>query len=86
MVSYLQPIMKLLCPVLSLPFPSKVANPSGEEVNNLFSRAVPDCFDTKALQKLLLVGHHESGTSTIFKQVLGTNALQSRKRIAYLSQ
>ncbi|THU74968.1 hypothetical protein C4D60_Mb04t38980 [Musa balbisiana] len=63
-----KPIMKLLCPVLSLPFPSKVANPSGEEVNNLFSRAVPDCFDTKALQKLLLVGHHESGTSTIFKQ------------------
>ncbi|RZR96027.1 hypothetical protein BHM03_00024953, partial [Ensete ventricosum] len=74
MVSCLQPIMKLLCPVLSLPFPSKVANSSEEEVNNLFNRAVSECFDIKALQKLLLVGHHGSGTSTIFKQVLLVNA------------
>ncbi|XP_009399100.2 extra-large guanine nucleotide-binding protein 1 isoform X2 [Musa acuminata AAA Group] len=63
-----KPIMKLLCPVLALPFPSKVANPSGEEVNKLFNRAVSECFDVKALQKILLVGHHGSGTGTIFKQ------------------
>ncbi|WOK99612.1 hypothetical protein Cni_G08324 [Canna indica] len=60
--------MKLLCPVLSLPFPSKVGNASSEEVNNLSNRVVPDHFDVKVLQKFLLVGHHGSGTSTIFKQ------------------
>ncbi|KAG6502735.1 hypothetical protein ZIOFF_035022 [Zingiber officinale] len=60
--------MKLLCPVLSLPFPSKVANGSGEETNNLLNQSIPDHFDTRALQKFLLVGHHGSGSSTIFKQ------------------
>ena len=88
MVSCLQPIMKLLCPVLALPFPSKVANPSGEEVNKLFNRAVSECFDVKALQKILLVGHHGSGTGTIFKQVLLMNATQIAitESITYLGQ
>ncbi|WOL19566.1 hypothetical protein Cni_G28368 [Canna indica] len=60
--------IKLICPVLSLPFPSKDANRSGEEVNNLVKRAVSDYLDKKALHKLLLIGNHGSGTSTIFKQ------------------
>ncbi|URD88405.1 hypothetical protein MUK42_27904 [Musa troglodytarum] len=63
-----KPITKLLCPVLSLPFPVKVANTSGGEVNDLVRRAVSEYLDKKTLQKLLLVGNHGSGTSAIFKQ------------------
>nr|XP_010941889.1 extra-large guanine nucleotide-binding protein 1 isoform X2 [Elaeis guineensis] len=63
-----KPTMKLLCPVLSLPIPSKPANPSGEELDNMVNRVVPDYLEQKTLQRLLLVGYHGSGTSTIFKQ------------------
>ncbi|XP_028055646.1 extra-large guanine nucleotide-binding protein 1-like [Camellia sinensis] len=59
---------KLVCAVLSLPVPSKSANPCGEQVNNLVSRAVPDYTEQRTLQKLLLIGYSGSGTSTIFKQ------------------
>lgn len=59
---------KLLCSFLSLPVPSKDANPSGEEVNNMLNRHMPDYLEQRTLQKLLLTGFHGSGTSTIFKQ------------------
>ncbi|CAL5347780.1 unnamed protein product [Camellia sinensis] len=60
---------KLVCAVLSLPVPSKSANPCGEQVNNLVSRAMPDYTEQRTLQKLLLIGYSRFGTSTIFKQV-----------------
>nr|XP_010908029.1 extra-large guanine nucleotide-binding protein 1 isoform X2 [Elaeis guineensis] len=61
-------IPKRLWHVLSLPIPSNPANLSGEEVNNMVNRAVPDYLEQKTLQRLLLVGNQGSGTSTIFKQ------------------
>ncbi|CAL5325465.1 unnamed protein product [Camellia sinensis] len=61
---------KLVCAVLSFHVPSKSANPCGEQVNNLVSRAVPDYTEQRTLQKPLLIGYSGSGTSTIFKQVL----------------
>ncbi|XP_008792615.2 extra-large guanine nucleotide-binding protein 1-like [Phoenix dactylifera] len=63
-----KPILKLLGPVLSLPIPSNPSNLSGEEVNNMVNRAVPDYLEQKTLRRLLLVGDQGSGTSTIFKQ------------------
>ncbi|KAI7998956.1 Extra-large guanine nucleotide-binding protein 1 [Camellia lanceoleosa] len=61
---------KLVCAVLSLHVPSKSANPCGEQVNNLASRAVPDYTEQRTLQKLLLIGYSGSGTSAIFKQLV----------------
>ncbi|XP_073005137.1 extra-large guanine nucleotide-binding protein 1 [Typha latifolia] len=61
-----KPIMKLLCPVLSLPSPTKARNSSGDDV--IDNRVVPDYLERKTIQKLLLVGDVGSGTSTIFKQ------------------
>lgn len=58
---------KLFCSFLSLPFPKPQIS-SGEEVNNLVNRNVPDYLEQRTLQKLLLVGCDGSGTSTIFKQ------------------
>ncbi|KAJ4845104.1 hypothetical protein Tsubulata_030333 [Turnera subulata] len=52
---------RLVCPILSLPTPPHSANPSVKEENG------PN-FEVKTFQKLLLVGHEKSGTSTIFKQ------------------
>ncbi|KAJ0961059.1 hypothetical protein J5N97_000960 [Dioscorea zingiberensis] len=63
-----KPGMKLICSFLSLPIPSKAINSSGKEAIKMLDRAVPDYFEQRALQKLLLVGYHGSGTSTIFKQ------------------
>ncbi|KAI8020252.1 Extra-large guanine nucleotide-binding protein 1 [Camellia lanceoleosa] len=62
---------KLVCAVISLPVPSKSANPCGEQVNNLVSRAVPNYTEQRTLQKLLSIGYSEFGTSTIFKQGIG---------------
>ncbi|XP_052205189.1 extra-large guanine nucleotide-binding protein 1 [Diospyros lotus] len=59
---------KLVCAVLSLPVPSKSANPCGEQVSNVVSRSLPDYLEQRSLQKLLLIGYNGSGTSTIFKQ------------------
>lgn len=61
---------KLVCAVLSLPLPSKCANPCGEQVNSLVCRTVPEYLEQRTLQKLLLIGYSGSGTSTIFKQVI----------------
>ncbi|OAY78841.1 Extra-large guanine nucleotide-binding protein 1 [Ananas comosus] len=62
-----KPIMKLLCPVLSLPTPTKAANSNGDEVIDMV-RAIPDYLEQRTVQKMLLVGLHGSGTSTIIKQ------------------
>ena len=61
--------MKLLCAVLSLPTPCKEMAIPGEEVDHVSSRPLPDYYEQRTLQKLLLIGYHSSGTSTIFKQV-----------------
>ncbi|MQL75027.1 hypothetical protein Taro_007403 [Colocasia esculenta] len=60
--------IKLICSILSLPLPCKENMISGEEVNYLNNRAVPEYYEKRTLQKLLLIGHQGSGTSTIFKQ------------------
>lgn len=54
--------IKLVCNVLSLPIPSDCANVSADEVNTQNS------VEEKMPSKLVLVGYHKSGTSTIFKQ------------------
>ncbi|GAB4847043.1 hypothetical protein Ancab_026055 [Ancistrocladus abbreviatus] len=59
---------KLLCALLSLPVPSKAKQPYGKQVNHVLSRSVHDYLGERMLEKLLLVGHNGSGTSTIFKQ------------------
>lgn len=64
-----QAATKLLYAFLSLPVPSKSSNSCGEQASNLVSRTVPDYIGQGILQKILLVGHNGSGTSTLFKQV-----------------
>ncbi|KAG0478889.1 hypothetical protein HPP92_013608 [Vanilla planifolia] len=59
---------KLLCSFLSLPVPSKATNTSGEEVNIMLNRPVPDYIEQRRAQKILLLGYFGSGTSTLFKQ------------------
>ncbi|XP_074580797.1 extra-large guanine nucleotide-binding protein 1-like [Curcuma longa] len=59
--------MKLLFPLLSLPFPSKNSK-CCEEVNNFMKRPLPDNLNKKAIQKLLLIGSDGSGATTVFKQ------------------
>ncbi|KAL0424581.1 UNVERIFIED_CONTAM: Extra-large guanine nucleotide-binding protein 1 [Sesamum radiatum] len=55
--------MKLLCSMLSLPSPPKSSYTPGE-------LSVPDHFEQRAIQKILLIGCRGSGTSTIFKQAI----------------
>ncbi|KAL0430321.1 UNVERIFIED_CONTAM: Extra-large guanine nucleotide-binding protein 1 [Sesamum radiatum] len=55
--------VKLLCSMLSLPFPPKSSYTPGE-------LSVPDHFEQRAIQKILLIGCRGSGTSTIFKQAI----------------
>ncbi|KAK4426342.1 Extra-large guanine nucleotide-binding protein 1 [Sesamum alatum] len=55
--------VKLLCSMLSLPFPPKSSYTSRE-------LSVPDHFEQRAIQKILLTGCRGSGTSTIFKQAI----------------
>uniref|UniRef100_A0A7N0UKS7 Extra-large guanine nucleotide-binding protein 1 n=1 Tax=Kalanchoe fedtschenkoi TaxID=63787 RepID=A0A7N0UKS7_KALFE len=58
---------KLVCALLSLPVPSK-SSFSADQVGNLGNTSFPDYIEQRIIQKLLLVGYNESGTSTIFKQ------------------
>ncbi|KAI7998951.1 Extra-large guanine nucleotide-binding protein 1 [Camellia lanceoleosa] len=74
---------KLVCTVLSLHVPSKSANPCGEQVNNLASRAVPDYTEQRTLQKLLLIGYGGSGTSAIFKQLVEATKAQFSRDYSY---
>lgn len=52
----------MLCWALSLPFPSGTGSRGAEEVKN-------NKDNVNMMNKLLLVGSDQSGTSTIFKQV-----------------
>lgn len=65
----LQPQIRLLCAVFSLPLCPDSANPSGGEANNPVNELALNNLDQIVLHKLLLVGSDGSGTSTIFKQV-----------------
>ncbi|KAL6211610.1 hypothetical protein ACLB2K_016833 [Fragaria x ananassa] len=53
--------MKLVCMLLSVPIPTASKNPPPAEEDRNF-------IEEKLLKKLLLVGYHKSGSSTIFKQ------------------
>ncbi|WMV13003.1 hypothetical protein MTR67_006388 [Solanum verrucosum] len=59
---------KLLCHALRLPIPPASANSSGEEVRNGLDVGDPCSTVSKKLNKLLLAGCDQSGTSTLFKQ------------------
>ncbi|KAL4180390.1 hypothetical protein AMTRI_Chr13g91870 [Amborella trichopoda] len=63
-----KPGMRLVCSLLSLPVPNKSSNVSGENVSHQFNSSMPEYLEQKTLQKVLLVGYHGSGTSTLFKQ------------------
>ncbi|KAG6383113.1 hypothetical protein SASPL_157151 [Salvia splendens] len=58
---------KMLCMALSLPLPSNRANPAGED-SIRDSENVAKRIERSMMNKLLLVGCDQSGTSTIFKQ------------------
>ncbi|PON56972.1 Guanine nucleotide binding protein (G-protein), alpha subunit [Parasponia andersonii] len=56
--------VKLACAIFSLPIPSDTSNPQMEEKERPLSTPVEE----KRLNKFLLIGSDQSGTSTIFKQ------------------
>lgn len=58
--------MKFICAALSLPVPPESCDEVKNEANEIGSASV----DQKTVKKLLLVGCDQSGTSTIFKQVI----------------
>ncbi|KAL3515225.1 hypothetical protein ACH5RR_022127 [Cinchona calisaya] len=57
--------IKFICAALSLPIPSELCD---EEVEKDAEKVCSDDADQKVVNKLLLVGCDQSGTSTIFKQ------------------
>ncbi|KAJ8572305.1 hypothetical protein K7X08_008816 [Anisodus acutangulus] len=59
---------KLLCSALRLPIPPMSANSSGEEVGSGLDSRDSCSADNKKMNKLLLAGCDQSGTSTLFKQ------------------
>ncbi|XP_015064822.1 extra-large guanine nucleotide-binding protein 1-like [Solanum pennellii] len=59
---------KLLCHALRLPIPPVSTNSSGEEVGSGLDAGDPCSTVSKKLNKLLLAGCDQSGTSTLFKQ------------------
>ncbi|KAI3448072.1 hypothetical protein Pfo_004737 [Paulownia fortunei] len=61
-------IVKIVCAALSLPFPSDTSNPGGEDVEKDMDRVITNNREQRMMNKLLLVGCDQSGTSTIFKQ------------------
>ncbi|KAL1554211.1 Extra-large guanine nucleotide-binding protein 2 [Salvia divinorum] len=58
---------KMLCMALSLPLPSSKANPAGDDSIRDREKAAKR-IERSMMNKLLLVGCDQSGTSTIFKQ------------------
>ncbi|KAM3377079.1 extra-large guanine nucleotide-binding protein 1 [Capsicum galapagoense] len=59
---------KLFCAALRLPIPPVSANSSDEEVGSGLGAGDSRSTDSKKLNKLLLAGFDQSGTSTLFKQ------------------
>ncbi|KAI3446051.1 hypothetical protein Pfo_002716 [Paulownia fortunei] len=60
--------VRIVCAALSLPFPSDTTNPGGEDVDKDRDKANSKNPEQNMMNKLLLVGCDQSGTSTIFKQ------------------
>ncbi|KAK6143505.1 hypothetical protein DH2020_023853 [Rehmannia glutinosa] len=59
--------VRIVCAALSLPFPSDTSNPGGD-VDKDMDKVMTKNLESKMMNKLLLVGCDQSGTSTIFKQ------------------
>ncbi|KAK6121390.1 hypothetical protein DH2020_044872 [Rehmannia glutinosa] len=59
--------VRIVCAALSLPFPSDTSNPGGD-VDKDMDKVMTKNLESKMMNKLLLVGRDQSGTSTIFKQ------------------
>lgn len=60
--------VKIVCAALSLPFPSDASPPDGVDADKGRAEAIARNLEQKMMNKLLLVGCDQSGTSTIFKQ------------------
>lgn len=60
--------VKILCSALSLPFPSDSSKPGGSGVAKETDKVNSKNLEPKLMNKLLLVGCDQSGSSTIFKQ------------------
>ncbi|KAL8060501.1 hypothetical protein ABFX02_02G028600 [Erythranthe guttata] len=60
--------VRLLCAALSLPYPSDTANLSNEDVEKNNDKVNSKNVEQSTMNKLLLIGCDQSGTSTIFKQ------------------
>ncbi|KZV42406.1 extra-large guanine nucleotide-binding protein 1-like [Dorcoceras hygrometricum] len=60
--------VKIVCSALSLPFPSDSSKPGGSGVAKETEEVNSKNLEAKSMNKLLLVGCDQSGTSTIFKQ------------------
>ncbi|GFP85442.1 extra-large guanine nucleotide-binding protein 1 [Phtheirospermum japonicum] len=61
--------VKLLCAALRLPYPpSRTSNSGGGDVDNDSDKVIKNMPEHKMMNKILLVGCDQSGTSTIFKQ------------------
>ncbi|XP_077236186.1 extra-large guanine nucleotide-binding protein 3-like [Tasmannia lanceolata] len=61
-------LARLFCSLFSLPIPHGNPHGSKEDATTFSNRSVPDYWEQRNVQKLLLLGLEGSGTSTIFKQ------------------
>lgn len=69
---HLQKRVRLACAALSLPYPSGITAVGKD--------TTPKSVDQKLLNKILLVGCDQSGTSAIFKQVISRSCLISNSQ------
>ncbi|CAA3009514.1 extra-large guanine nucleotide-binding 3-like [Olea europaea subsp. europaea] len=60
---------RFICSLFSLPVPPESSHSTKEEPTLLSTRSIPDYLDQDRVQRLLMLGFEESGSSTIFKQV-----------------